>query len=155
MNPNWIRWIVASVNKHFEAQLVGYELHYEGQHYETKTVRTTIEVRTDGPHFAEICKDVWQLKLEINLLAQVLMSDKDFYEPERVKGRLAAAMTDYIIIKEYGDGEETVGCLTRIDNADGIKGDWIAVNSFGQIEAVTKLIQFSVEAHYQMELTDG
>lgn len=111
-----------------------------------------IEVRIDGPHFAQVDKKWWHIYTEVNLLITVVMNDSNIYRRTELSGLVASTMTDIELLDDSGN---SLGCLVARHDPEGIKGGWIATNQFGQIDKSTKIQQTSVEAHYEMELSNG
>ena len=155
-NPNWPRWIFATVSKHFTeaAQEAELPLFIEGQHRSTRKYKDLLELRMDGPTLREPSKGCWYLRLEINILIQSTMDDKNYHRIHQNVGVVAAAFEKAISVYKYGnnpqDDKTFVGCLQLIQNRE--TRDFIEINHFGQIDPKTNLMQASVEGHYKMVL---
>lgn len=151
-NPNWPRWIFATVSKHFADALT--PLFIEGQHRDTRELKDFFEMRLDGPTLREVSKGYWILRIEINILVQSAMDDKNYHRIHQSVGNAAAAFDAVINVYKYGnniqDDQSFVGCLRLLQNRE--TRDYLEINHFGQIDKKTKLMQATVEGHYQMEL---
>ena len=155
-NPNWPRWIFATVSKHFTdaSQVAGTPLFIEGQHRDTSKLKDFYELRLDGPTLREVSKGCWILRIEINILATSVMNDSNYHTIHQLVGNAAAAFEKAITVLKYGnnpqDDKTFVGCLQLIQDRE--TRDFIEINHFGQVDVKTKLMQASVEGHYKMVL---
>jgi len=146
----WPRWIAASINKHFDARKGTLPLFIEGMHRATRTEKDFLELRHDGPYLTELSKGVWRVYTEVNILIQSAMDDENIYRVYVDVGRAVQACTAIPIYK-YGSGVmddgTLLGCLKVV--ADSRGKERIQVNHFGQIGKDTRLIQATVEVHYE------
>jgi hypothetical protein len=153
-NKNWPRWLFASVSEHFENNKGALTLFIEGQHRKTRDLKDFAELRVDGPYLTEVCKGVWRIFIEVNVLVQSAMDDANFHRIHTNVGIIVAAFTSIPVYK-YGTGvdddESLLGCLTIVSDARG--KERIQVSHFGKIDAATPLEQATVEGHYEMFLT--
>ena len=152
-NPKWDRWIFASIAKHFETTVPALFLYVEGAPRKTNDQEDFFEVRVDGPFYTQRTRGEWYVRVEINCLLSTTLGDKKNYQTHRVNaGLVVAGFTHVITVLKYGpdveDDESQLGCL-QIDNAD----DKIITSHFGQIEPDVELQQATIEAHYEMDLT--
>lgn len=153
-NPNWPRWIFASISKHFNDELTaaGLTLFIEGQHRDTKAIKDFAELRLDGPNMIEVSRNYWQLKIEVNHIVQSAMDDTNYHRIHQNVGVVAAAYTRTINVYKLGTGAQDdqsfLGCLHLLQE----RRDVLEINHFGQISESLKLVQATVEGHYQMHL---
>lgn len=152
-NPNWIRWIKSSINLHFDALISGIPLFIEGENRDDG-LKSSAELRMDGPDFSEISKGYWQFDIMIDVLIKSHFSDKDAYIRERNIGYVLAAFTTDISIFRYGDSADDdrtalLGCFKLCPS----EGEPIRVLHFGQVTNDIRLTQTSVQAAYRMNLT--
>lgn len=155
INPNWARWIFASVSKHFDTNKNGIDLYIEGQHRNATQVKDSLELRVDGPYYTEESHNYWRIYIEVSLLVQSMQDDKDFHRTHRICGQVAAAFTTIPIFK-FGDGPSDnanvqIGCLEVIT---GGSRERIQTNHFGLLAPDVKLMQSTVEAHYEVHLSN-
>ncbi len=154
MNRHWMRWVRASILKHFETNRQGVHLFIEGGDRDTSGNQNFAELRVDGPFLRENSKNCWDLTVEINVLIQGVLDKDDLYKIEEPIGIMCAAFHRNITVYKYGEGNEDdqsiLGCLQILVNDS--EGDGIMVSRFGQIEADTNIEQATVEAHYRMRL---
>lgn len=160
-NVNWVRWIKASIAVHMNSYLLTSPMFVEGQLRNNQTgigqpgdSDNKFEVRIDGPDLRESTHDHFGGIVEVNILAQAVITD-DAYMLERLLGEALRAMTTRIQIFKYGDGvdddQTLLVCISRMDQ----RFHELTVNNFGQIEPQTRLQQGAVEAHYRVELIGG
>lgn len=149
INPNWQRWIKASVVKNFENPDIPMTADGDDRNPVEKDF---IEVRMDGPRFYSDGRDKYRIWLAINVVVQSVMG-KDTYNHERNIGHAQVLFKDNIPVYKYGDDNELLGCLRLIDN--GINGEFLRTNNLGQIEKTYRLQQATIEGHYRMELSNG
>jgi len=154
-DPNWPRWIFASVSKHFSDALPsGITLFIEGQHRATRTEKDFFELRIDGPTLREISKGCWLFRIEVNILVQSAMDDGNYHRIHQGVGDVAATFTNGIPVYRKGSGplddQSFVGCLQLLES--GEHRDFLEINHFGQIDVKTKIMQATVEGHYKMLL---
>ena len=153
INPNWDRWIFASVSNHFNtlAIAVPLPLFIEGQHRDTREIKDFFELRLDGPRMTEVSANNWQIRIEINCLVQSAMDETNYHRIRQNTGVVAAMFTGIGIFK-YGDGldddQSQIGCMILLQDKRG--RDFLEISHFGQIEPATKLLQSTVEGHYEM-----
>lgn len=154
MNPNWPRWIAASIHKHFKTEVPStLPLYIEGQPHSENTVPDYAELRFDGPYCHEDARDQWVLDVEVNVLVCSIPDERDTHRIFKGVGIIAAAMKPIIKVYKFGDGPDDsasvlVGCLFIKQNFN----QTIFIAHFGQIDPKVSLLQSTVEAHYKIEL---
>jgi hypothetical protein len=158
MNPNWTRWIHASISDYFKdyGRRIGLSIQVEGQD-KPKRPEDWVELRWDGPLANETTRNNWILELDINCLISSVLGRKDVHKHKRIVGEIQSVMPKDFPIYRFGDDpiidtQDLLGCMTlRPDNREGI-----ITSYFGQIDVDVLLEQSSVEAHYRMHLrTEG
>lgn len=159
MNDMWAYWIAASINHHFNANVVSdgnidLVVFFEGLiRTEAQTnSRNIVEVRFTGPLWTMLKPTRWRAQLIINCALQTIMDEK-VYDIWRMFGKVDKAFATTIVIKNYGsvsEGTETSkGCLTLVTNKQDI------VNNFlGQVDPSLKRVQGEVTAHFQIDLEE-
>lgn len=154
VNKNWPRWIFASVSKHFDAEKNGLKLFIEGQHRDTREDKDFLEFRLDGPYITEVSHNYFRLYIEVNVLVQSTKDQTSYHRIHENVGIAAAAFWNGIKVFKYGDGvgddDSYLGCLRLVTDARG--KERIQISHFGQIEPKTRLLQATVEGHYEMFL---
>lgn len=154
VDPNWHRWIHASVHQHVANDLSAhYPVFIEGQQRITsKDTEQKFELRVDGPTFTIPSKGCYLGRVEVNVLCNVPMTDSDYSAPHRMAGLAAANLANAICVFRLGDGPEDdqsfLGRLTLLQE----EGDRLETNHLGQIGPKTKIVQVMVESHYLFEL---
>ncbi len=157
INPNWTKWIIASITKHFHDRLQtisGIHTHDPGSYYRLNNRDSEFcEVRVDGPRFKEISKGYFSSYVEINIFISIDMDKGDMLRMPTLMGTVQNAMTQPIVIYRLGNGcdddKSKVCCLTLIDSAN--KKEAVETNNFGQIDPNVPLHQAACEAHYELE----
>jgi len=152
-NPNWSKWIFASVCQHFRGTLLGVDLFIEGERRATSDLQSFCELRIDGPDLTEVSRNEFRAYMEINVLIQQAIGN-DLYALRAVAGEVQAAFTDIPIFKYgsgVGDDGSSVGCLQLIQKEPRER---IAFRYFGRIKPDVPLEQATVEGHYEMSLSN-
>jgi hypothetical protein len=155
VNANWGRWIFASFSKHFNTEFTSViTLFIEGQHRNTKYETDFLELRIDGPFAIQVSRGCWKLRTEISILAQSVMNDTSYHRHIQNIGTAQSAFKICIPIYKLGNGPSDDGSLLGQMKLLQNRADrhYIEAYNFGQIDRNTKLLQGTVEAHYEMEL---
>jgi hypothetical protein len=143
MNESWVKWIIASICKHFESVT----MHVEGRLRNTSTLGRVVELRYDGPDFIEQ-DNVYCVNLIINILIQEPINPSDAYALEQIIGQIVVLFTNIDIYK-YGYDDSLLGCLELIQD------DGVTVKRFGQADPKINKLQTTIEGHYSMDLEDS
>jgi len=158
MNANWPRWIFASISKHLKAlEPSDFKLYIEGQTRNTRDLQNFFEFRMDGPKYQPMSKGHYEAYIEVNLLVQSVMDDKDYHKIHRYVGLCATYLdgADPIPIYKLGNGidddQSFIDCL-NLTAGDG--GERLVIAHFGIVDPKVRLEQASVEAHYRIDLFD-
>jgi hypothetical protein len=150
INPNWPRWIHASLTIHFEDARQTLPFFVEGQTRPTG-VTDFAEYRQDGPFFNEININNFYVDVLASIMIQIV-PDKDTHKLDRLVGIFLPAFEKAICMYRHGNGPgddgEQFGTLRLSTNA----GERIRVDKFGQTQSATKVAQASIEARYRMIL---
>lgn len=153
-NPNWDRWIFASLADYFTKN-VPVQWYVEGEHRTKVVNKDYLELRIDGPYYTEESYNYWYLYLEVSVLVQAVQDDKDSQKIRRLCGQVASAFTSVPVYK-YGKGilddSTLLGCLTLIQDTG--KRERIQTNHFGLLAPDLKLMQSTVEGHYSINLSN-
>lgn len=156
MNENWILYIMASINKHFETNLLGdakipLTLFYEGlcRTDEQNNSENLVEIRYTGPFITKTSKTGWKFLIIINCALQTTINDSNNYKIWRMFGKVDKAFALPILIYNYGDGTDQIGCLQLTTNKQDIVNNYL-----GQIDPNIKRVQGEVTAHYTIELEE-
>lgn len=157
-NPNWQRWIKASVNKYMAGQFDNVPIDQktlffaEGFERNTEKAGDWVECRVDGVFFEEKAKGQWHGGVEINLAISVNQDMINAYRQEVLQGHSQSFLVDCICINKVGDlpdddGTE-LGCLRLLQG----RREKIVTSNFGKIAPNTRILQSTVEAHYSIYL---
>lgn len=151
-DPNWPRWIFASMSKHFSDAAVAANVPFyvEGDDRNIQAEASSyFEFRMNGPSLNEISKDWWLANIEINILVCAKRTDADFHKIHTLVGILTSAFTSSIKIFKYGTGigddQSVLDCLTLFAE----ESDDVRVQQLGQLDPNLLEAQASVEGDYR------
>jgi len=148
INTNWVRWLRASIDKHFSAA-ISIPLFIEGQHRDTKSLADFAELRMDGPDFVEVTKNYYQINLAISILIQSTKNDTNYHRLDTSIGIVTTAFTTIEVFKlgiGVQDTGDKIGCLSLTES--------LQVLRYGQLKPDVPLVHASVEGRYKMVLEE-
>lgn len=160
-NPNWARWIVASLAKYLKtvADDNNIPAFVEGVEDRTDAVMQApdhVEIAVTGPLSREASRGYYILRVGIRVLIQSRMDNppKNRYSPQQIAGYYHEALDAVIAVYRYGNGSEDdqtlLGCLSPLSG----KNDAVKVHHFGQMTQTDRLRQSMVDCWYEMELSN-
>lgn len=159
-NPNWTRWIFASVTEHFSSTVAipnSIPMLTEGiderdDKFMSEPDRS--ELRINGPFSRELSPRYWRIWVDINILVTSYFGGdtKDAYTFERNIGLFHEFADTDIPILRYGTGVDDDGLLLGCLRPRNDKNDSVRVLHFGQINRVDRIKQGQVDARYIMYL---
>lgn len=119
INPDWDRWIRASVNTYLSDNLTDLKIFPDGSPDTDKSGKQDwIELRMDGPHYVGMPNNEWRLTIEINVLVCSLINEQNIYRHRGIAGRIAKLLHSPITIyKMPEDSAYSLGCL-KMDAID-------------------------------------
>jgi len=155
VNPNWARWVFASVANHLKTVAGAPPAIVEGiedrdEAFERSPDRC--EIRITGPFTSEPSSGFYELEVFANVLVTSNLShQKNGYDSHKYLGLFHEAMDQVIPVYKFGaelgdDPLVFVGCLSP-------RGK-VSVYHFGQLEKSTRIKQGLVDAKYMMELSE-
>lgn len=159
-NPNWPRWVQASVADHFKTVCIakGYPALVEGIDERTTEfydAPNRIEIRMNGPQIQEWNKGYFEFEVDVNILIFSYMGGKNVnaYDGTVMAGVMAEAADQKIPVYKYGigvdDDQSLIGCLSLQTTG---RDQGINVHHFGEIDKENRLRQFGVDVSLQMTL---
>ncbi len=159
-NPNWTRWIFASVASYLKAlaKTNNIPVIIEGMDDETDEFTEAtdrIEIRISGPYTKKLHGE-YLLHVDVNVLLTSRFDGpaKNRYEILINAGLFHSGMDQAIKIYRYGnevgDDDSYLGCLLPRSG----KNDAIRVIHFGKVDPTDKLKQSAVDARYEMYIND-
>jgi hypothetical protein len=159
-NPNWTRWIWASVGKHFLVNVAtpnSIPFLVEGIDERDTTFMESpdrAELRINGPDTRELSAGYWRLWVEINVLVTTYMDgqQKNAYTLESNLGLFHEAADTVIPVFRYGDGVDDDGTLLGCLSPRTGKNDSLRIVHFGQLNRTERLKQGVVDGRYVMYL---
>jgi hypothetical protein len=167
-NPNWARWIFASVADHLKSVAVTHSLPVLVDHLDDRTTAfmqasDRAEIRITGPFTQEVSMGFHRVYVDANVLltSRYDGQKKDQMAVFKYAGFFHEAMDSPIPIWNYGnmtgdfvEGDPAtqvfLGCLKPRPG----KNDSVQVFHFGQTDKVDKLKQSAVNARYYMEIQE-
>lgn len=150
IDARMIRWITASVNKHFDDLRAGDRLYIEGQEIDLANQTTWAELRFTGPRQKEFTPGNYHFELDINIMCSAKVAS-NIYNLQNLVGKFQAAMDQEIDVYRYGDGDAYIGCfLLRNDVPHPLDViPWGLVTLSGSPISVN---QTSIDGYYVMEI---
>lgn len=157
-NPNWDRWILASISTHFKVAILdvfSLPMFVEGQHRETNKDQAWFEVRVDGPFQRQQQKDCWLLTVEVNCLISTSIDDFNFHDHRQNTGNVSSGFANCINVFRFGDSNPVPDDQTLLGVLKLRKGEEgrVITTHFGQLEPRVKMQQTTIEGHYEMQLS--
>ncbi len=157
-NPNWTRWIFASVASYLKVLATANNIPVlvEGMDDETDEFTEAtdrIEIRISGPYTKKLHGE-YRLHVDVNVLLTSRFDgpSKNRYTILINAGLFHTAMDQAIKVYKYGnevgDDDSLLGCLIPRSG----KNDTIRVIHFGKVDPTDKLKQSAVDARYEMYL---
>jgi hypothetical protein len=170
VNPNWVRWLFASVASYLKdvADDAGVPFFLEGMQARDKNLmqaKERAEVRISGPFTEEISRSCYRATMNVNvLLTGVLDVKENSYGIIITAGIFHQAMDAPIPVWNYGgqpgdfdasdpDSQSFLGCLTpRSIRSTNTNTSSVRVVQLGQIPTNNMLRQLMLDASYEMLL---
>ena len=149
---SWIKWVHASINKHFMDRKSTYDMYLEGDERIYQSEAEFAELRIDGPFILQPQKDLYYMDVEINVLIQSHIDPNDLYKIQEAIGVYTKAFTNAICVYRYGDGMFDTGTLLGTFH---LKNNSLDINNYGIIREDLRLTQSTIEGHYRLELWTG
>lgn len=169
VNPNWARWIFASVGKALKEVATTNSIPVLVEHLDERSdavMKATdrAEIRITGPFCQELSQGYFRIWVDVNVLLTSRFDGptKNPYTIIKNAGLFCEAMSMNIAVWNYGgeagdfdpddpDTQVFIGCLAPRDG----KNDSIRVFHFGQTDKTDKLKQSAVDARYVMYISTG
>src|SRR3972149_2274372 len=147
-NPNWARWVFASVATYLKQVAQGQQLPVLIEGLDERTTEfmnatARCEIRITGPFTREVSRDWYQIEVLWNVLfVSRYEEQKNQYAIIQKTGVFQEAMDGAVAVYKYGSGADDdehalVGCLSPVQGrSDAIRG-----MHFGQINPTARLKQ--------------
>lgn len=156
-DPNWARWIKASIYSWFEAHRQATApnnvLYFESNDRETSTVSDWAELRFMGPWLQELSRNYWMFDITVNLFIASAIDPKDLYKIDRLKGIYLPMFADTIGVFRLGTGTFDDSTLMECLILQSSGNNMIQVINLGIVNStdhVTRLEQCAIQAKYRM-----
>lgn len=160
MNEKWVMYLMASINKHFEANIASdvdllVTLFVEGfnRTVAQNDAENLIEVRCTGPFWTMTSPKTWKVVIVVNCALQTTINDENNYKIWRMFGKVNKAFATPIAIFNYEEGNNAptqIGCLQLLTNKQDIIDNFL-----GQVDGTAKRVQGEVTAHFTIDLEDA
>lgn len=155
IDPNWDRWIMASMVKSFtDALLPNYKIFVEDQPIADSVIQADhLEFRLNGPYIQEVSKDTFYIDVEVNILVVTQIDPKDFYKARKMAGDVANAFNNNICINKLGTGpyDDQTYIGTMILDTKTAKSR-VKIDHFGQIDPNISVSHSTIAGRYCMTL---
>lgn len=158
-DPNWPRWVQASVADHFKTVADNLSLPSLVEGIDERTTEfmespNRYEIRVNGPDIVEWSYGYWHFEVGTNILIHSYMDGKttNAYFGTQMTGPMAQAASQPIPVFKYGDGpnddQSLIGCLTlRRGQKESVK-----IFHFGEINKEDRLRQLGVDVNLEMDI---
>lgn len=141
----WNKWVAASINNYFLANVSGMEMFIEGA--QPPKADQVYGVRINGPHFMECSREYWKVAVEVNILLQVKVTETTLYDMEDALGKITSVFDDIPIYK-YGTEVESDGTLFFCLQLLQEESQPIFIRRFGQVSPKVPELQATVSGRY-------
>jgi len=167
-NPNWARWIFASVADTLKAVATDIDLPVLVEHFDERTAAfeqatDKVEIRITGPFTQELSHNYHRIWVDANVLltSRYDGAKKNPFNIIKYAGLFHEAMAAPIPVWNFGnepgdyqdgnvDSQVFLGCLEPRPG----KNDSIRVLHFGQMDKTDKIKQTAVDARYVIYLNE-
>jgi hypothetical protein len=159
-NPNWARWIFASLSKYLKQVASDNSIPAMTEGVDTRTDAILkqpdhVEIAITGPYIREVSHNYYHTKVGVRILILSQMGTDNRYAPQRIAGLFQEALDGAIATYRYGnlpeDDGTLLGCLSALNGSN----DAVRVMHFGQISPTEGLRQSMVDCWYEMELQNN
>lgn len=146
-------WVFASVCKHFTDSISGIDVHVEGQSRSNLDKSDWCELRIDGPWIIDVSSGVVQVKTEVNVLVGTVMDDTNLYKESLNISKIMPAFNNFKVYK-YGPGDDDDSTCLGTFVLEPVRDlrQRVEIARFGQLNPAVRLLQSTVEGHFQMTL---
>jgi len=156
MDPNWPRWVFASVADYLASVATANSLPWlldgaqdRSEAFANATER--VEIRITGPYTQQPSIDYYLLTVDANVLLQCRYEEKNAYRRQTLMGPFFQAMAGpipvYKLGSEPGDDKSHLGCLILP------RGSQVKLHHFGQLTFPERMSESMCDARYVMDLT--
>ncbi len=153
INPNWSRWMMASIAKHFGDGANGVTFYVEGDTINFEQKIQWVEFRMDGPTIEELSQNFYRVEVCVNLLLTDVLNNADLYSLQKLVGAFSALFKSSICIFKYGTGTDDDDSLLGCVEMSKPPRDKVQIDYFGKVGPASDLQQATMEAHYYTHLT--
>lgn len=149
------KWVFLSCGKHFTDSISGITTYVENTERTLSDEFDWIEIRIDGPDIREISNGYYKIYSEINLLVCTHMNPTSPTRHFINVGKAINCFDDFLLYR-YGDetdDDNSQLCLFRLQPTRDLR-EKVAVSNMGQIDQSLKLIQTTIEGHFEAFLEE-
>jgi hypothetical protein len=152
-NPNWARWIFASVAKHFDESKGDIGLFIEGETRDSANqINEGAELRMNGPFINNPSGGYWVLDVDLNVLINTLIDEGDSHKSWRMAGVFINAFKFNIPVYRYGDQPDDDGTFLGCLQLRQDRGDDLVITNLGEISPDIRMNQMTISAIYKLEI---
>ena len=160
-NPNWARWIFASLATQMKQVAVDNKLPVLIEGLDERTTQfmdatDRAEIRITGPFTRDLSNNYYELAVDMNVLfVSRFELGKNNYDMMSHVGAYQAAMDAPIPIYKYGNqpGDDEHVCIGVMEPRNR-RGDAVRVMYFGQADLTNRVKQALVDARYVLYLSN-
>lgn len=153
------KWTQLSIRKYFQERTENVPVYFEEvpklrPKQESGVPQIGVELRIDGPFVEYIgTKREVELQWEVNALITWAYDERDTTGLIKLTGLVASVLSQDICV--YKMGKTSYDTQAFYDTLRYMAEDRTEVTNFGQIDAVNRIYQSSVEGHYKMRIMNG
>lgn len=155
MDPNWSRWIFASITTFFDSKKGNFPLYVEGSDkLGRREEKDYGELRLNGPFATELSMNFWELLFDVNVIISSMKDSTDIHRIYRSIGTVTQMFEKQIQIFRLGNGprddQSFLECaLLEMEGRSG----GVLINHFGQFDPSLPVLQASLEGTYKLFIT--
>jgi hypothetical protein len=152
VDPNWSRWIFASISDAFNtvAGSASIPFYVEGADKDDDaSLLEYFEFRINGPDAKELSKDFWCLTVEVNIFCAAKRMKDNFHRIHTLVGLAQSMFTNAIQCYKYGTspGDDSTGFLCM--QLDTKNKEDVVVSHFGQLDPNLLEMRATVDGFYE------
>lgn len=156
MDPNWPRWVFASVADFLKSVATANSLPSLVDGSEDRSdafanASDRVEIRITGPYTQQLSSNYYLLTVDANVLLQCRYETKNGYQRQTLMGPFYEAMAGPIPVYKFGpeagDDKSQIGCLKLP------RGGQVKLHHFGQLTHPERISESICDARYVMDLT--
>lgn len=150
MNEYWNLWINSSLERHFKTKILKLPVYREGEEVDLNKPRA--ELRIDGPQIEQLDSKTYKAYVEVNLILTIPKDGNAVYLCDMYNGHVAKAFETCIPCYKIGHESFDGSNFANLVEAKGRLSRGTYISNFGQIDPNIRVLQSTIEGHYETEL---